>query len=98
MDDLAVSTAEYKETKREALRKTQVNKVKRAKKYKNFELVTLTEARQRQLDWSCKTEDERTTEEKEEKIWWTKMLQKANSTVGLKYPRTGINDFCCFFE
>ena len=29
----------------------------------------------------------------DEKIWWTKQLQKANSTAGLKYPRTGINDF-----
>ena len=55
-----------------------------------MQLCTWTEASERWVVWTGKTEDEKTQCEKEEKIWWTRMLQKAHVTQGMKYPRTGI--------
>ena len=37
-----------------------------------------------------KSGDEKDNSRKDEKLWWKKMLQKAHTTQGMKYPRTGI--------
>ena len=66
MEDLAVVTAEYKETKRAKLRKTHQNKIDQAEKYKNYDLVTLAEAQTRQMTWFAMNDEEKASNEKDQ--------------------------------
>ena len=53
-------------------------------------MCTVKEAQDRQLEWMGMHEDDKVGKrENDEKRWWTKMLQQANATMGMSYPRTG---------